>query len=233
MPNRRLMRIHVEALFAHDDRGRMVRVNEPEHREAPRFFLGRTSDGNVWSFRHDVPDEVRLELESACLAEPPGEEFLLPPYGATRYEQILARSGPIQRTSAGPAYWIPDDLPESPDTVQVTEDNSGLLRPHLEDWLPDVAARRPFVACAVLIDGRAVSICCSVRTTGAAHEAGVETAPGFRARGCAMRAVAAWARTVRAMGAMPLYSTSWQNVASQALARKLGLRRYGADLHIT
>ncbi|HVG44817.1 MAG TPA: GNAT family N-acetyltransferase [Longimicrobium sp.] len=86
---------------------------------------------------------------------------------------------------------------------------------------------------AVVEDGRAVAVCSSVRITDAAREAGVETAPGFRGRGHAARAVAAWAVAVRRMGAIPLYSTSWSNAASQGVARKLGLRMFGADLHIT
>jgi predicted GNAT family acetyltransferase len=72
-----------------------------------------------------------------------------------------------------------------------------------------------------------------VRITPAACEAGVETAPGFRGHGHAARVVAAWALAVRDAGQIPLYSTSWQNTASQAVARKLGLRQFGADLHIT
>jgi hypothetical protein len=42
-----------------------------------------------------------------------------------------------------------------------------------------------------------------------------------------------WARAVRALGAEPLYSTSWQNAASRAVARKLGLVLYGTDLSIS
>jgi len=40
------MRMHIDALFTHDARGRMLRVNEPMGKTAPRFFLGRTTQGN-------------------------------------------------------------------------------------------------------------------------------------------------------------------------------------------
>ena len=85
----------------------------------------------------------------------------------------------------------------------------------------------------VLHDGKTVSVCCSVRMTPQAHEAGVETHPAFRGRGYAARAVAAWAKTVYEMARVPLYSTSWENEPSRTLAKKLGLIQYGVDLHIT
>ena len=83
------------------------------------------------------------------------------------------------------------------------------------------------------MDGRAVSVCASVRRSTAAHEAGVETAPQYRGRGLAPRAVAAWARAVLTMDRVPLYSTSWQNEASRNVARKLGMTHFGNDLPIT
>jgi predicted GNAT family acetyltransferase len=72
-----------------------------------------------------------------------------------------------------------------------------------------------------------------VRITPLAHEAGVETVPLFRGRGYARAVVAAWSAAVRALGAEPLYSTTWQNMASRAVARALGLVAVGRDLHIT
>ena len=229
--DRELMRMHVEALFTHDANGRMVRVNEPGGARAPRFFLGRTAHGGVWRFRDDLDDAVVRELDALCRAEPAGDEFLAAPYGAAPYEALLARHAPVERTEAGPAYVCPPELGDASGVVRVTEQNTGLLRPHLEAWLGDVPTRQPMRA--VVVDGRAVSLCASVRITPAADEAGVETARDFRGRGHAARAVAAWAAEVRGLGRVPLYSTSWRNTASQALARSLRLRRFGADLHIT
>jgi hypothetical protein len=61
----------------------------------------------------------------------------------------------------------------------------------------------------------------------------VETLPGFRGQGYATDVVAGWASLVKSMGAIPLYSTSWENSSSQALARKLELVPYGEDFQIT
>ncbi len=61
----------------------------------------------------------------------------------------------------------------------------------------------------------------------------METLEEFRGRGYAAAVVAAWARAVRASGRIPFYSTSWDNIASQAVARSLGLIQYGSELSLT
>jgi hypothetical protein len=38
---------------------------------------------------------------------------------------------------------------------------------------------------------------------------------------------------VRRLARLPLYSTSWENAASRALADRMGLECYGTDLHFT
>jgi hypothetical protein len=78
-----------------------------------------------------------------------------------------------------------------------------------------------------------VAVCRSVRITPAAHEAGVETLSAFRGRGYAQDVVAGWARVVQSLGALPFYGTSWENTASQAVAKKWHLVPYGADFHVT
>lgn len=50
-----LMQRHVQALFTHDDRGRLRLVNEP---------------GNAWRFRYDLPEALAERLAVLCRAEP-------------------------------------------------------------------------------------------------------------------------------------------------------------------
>ena len=211
---RELMRIHIDTLYTHDERGRIVRVNEPDGAPAPRFYVGKTFEGSEARLRHDMPDDLEQEMGDVA-----------------RIEAHLARLSPIQRRWAGPIYHFSHDLDTTSSAVLITQENADVLRPHLEPWLPDIAMGRP--AAAVLVDGHAVSVCASVRMTPIAHQAGVETPPEFRGRGHAVQAIRAWAGLLHSTNVMPLYSTSWENVASQAVARSLGLVAFGDDLHLT
>jgi len=226
-----LMRLHVEAEFTHDAAGQLVSTNEPTSAPAPRFFLGHTALGVIRRYRHDVPEVCRRALETASAITELGTSATDGPLDPTPYEHILSQDAPIERTSVGLAFRFPPTLPSAPGT-RVLRDaaEAALLHPLLAAWSPDVQSSQPLVA--LIVDGQAVAVCASVRITRWAHEAGVETAAPFRGRGHAPAVVAAWAAAVRALGAEPLYSTSWQNAASRAVARKLGLVPCGRDLHI-
>src|SRR5262249_14238398 len=91
---------------------------------------------------------------------------------------------------------------------------------HLEELLP---------CFAVVHDGAAASICSTFRLTPAAAEAGAATVEPFRGPGYPAAVTAAWAPAIRQSGRIPLYSTSWDNLASQGVARRLGLILYGVD----
>jgi GNAT superfamily N-acetyltransferase len=227
---RKLMRLHVEALFTHDESGRLLRVNEPDGAAAPRFFVGITTEGVLQRFRYDVDDDTRRELEDAH-SDDLGRSIEDRKPNADRYRAILDRVTPVERVWTGPAFCFPREHTASPDVVLVTAENADILQPLLASWIPDVRLNPPMFA--KVVDGHAVSVCCSVRRTSDAHEAGVETAGAYRGQGYAAQVVAAWANAVREFGLVPLYSTSWENERSQAVARKLGLTHFGSDLHIT
>ena len=144
---------------------------------------------------------------------------------------LLAETSPIQRIWSGPAFRFPDRLDIGPGVVAIDAANASVLSAHLDPWREDVA--RGEVLHGVLVDGAAVAVCGSVRRTPIACEAGVETAAPFRRKGYASLAVTGWAAAMRGEGKIPLYSTSWSNAASCALARRLGLIQFAADLHVT
>ena len=225
------MRLHIEALFTHDSDGNLDRVNEPNGGPAPRLFVGRTVDGVIRRFRHDIDPDLRRELDTALHDEHLERHTLDSRIDPSRYQAILGRIAPVQRTWEGPAFLFPDEISATSEAVRVTHDNAQLLRAYLESWLPDAGVSGPMYA--LVVDNHAVAVCASVRQTEMADEAGVDTAPAFRGRGFAGRVVSAWAREVRSAGRTPIYSTSWENEASRAVARKLGLAHFGSDLHIT
>lgn len=234
LPDLELMDIHARALFTHSAESRLLFVNEPDNAAtpAPRLFLGRTRGGNVWRLRADVPDKLRKELDALCADEPQANvEFSGPPRHVETFVRLLESDAPVLNVSNGLAYRFTEYETPSGRIVAVTGDNPDVLRGGFEKLIEELSAWQPFVA--LVKGGRAVSVCRSARITPEAHEAGVETLPEFRRKGYAKDVVAEWARRVRAAGAIPLYSTSRENKASQAVARKLRLACYGADFQIT
>ena len=221
--------MHVEALYIHDERMRMVAINQWDGGIAPRFFLGRTSAGNVWRFRADLPSKLVNELERLCLEEP--ERLTQEPHYKDKYIQLLSSYSPVEQLWQGPAYWCSKPTKPTFSPLRITDTNAHFLQGGLEDWLPDVPHRQPFIAS--FEDGHVVSICASVRITELAHEAGVETLSTYRRKGHALSVVAGWANTLLEKKITPLYSTSWENLASQKVAKKLGFSWFGTNFHIT
>ncbi|WP_235610457.1 GNAT family N-acetyltransferase [Deinococcus aerius] len=235
--DRELMELQTSALFVSDSAGRLRFIREPGYEEneldpAPRFFMGRTPEGNVWRFRHDLTADLVRELEDLCGAEP-----VLPGYTAAADEprkaeairEVLTSHAPITAEERGPAYQIPDGVPVPEHVVLISGKNAHLLEAHFPWKITSRAGFRFAPIAAAVEQGSAVSICFCARLTQDAAEAGVETTEAFRGRGHAGAAVAGWAAAMRSVGRLPLYSTQWGNLASQAVARKLGLARYGED----
>ena len=226
----------IETLFRLDAAGRLLSTNEAVPRPAPRFFLGRTREGNVARYRHDLPDGVVAALERVVWAEPVAADLSdEPPVTDAALRAVLAGHAPIGAEWRGPAYRFPSRAETAAattgrDVVAIDRDTLDLL-PEPFAWL---RGELPTVwpCLAAVAEDRAVAVCHAARRTARAAEAGVETLPAFRGRGYGTAAVAAWAVAVRRAGLAPLYSTSWENAASRRLAARLGLVVYAEDFHL-
>jgi len=213
----------VSQLFETDGAGRLVG-------RAPAFYVLRTADGVSCRCHASLPDDCATRLR-AIADRPRGR----PREWAREYGAYLAALGaiaPLASMRAGPLYVCPPGLAAAGACVSLGPDNAALLEGGaLAEWASDARSPRgPMLA--VVEDDGVVSLCASVAASSAYHQAGVETAPAARGRGLAGRAVAAWAERVRALGAEPLYGTTFDNLASQAVARRLGLRLIGSEFSV-
>jgi hypothetical protein len=137
---------------------------------------------------------------------------------------------PIAKEERGPAYLIPESLGMSSDAVLVTKENGDILKNGFPWMLRHILAGSDIgPVAAVVVEGNAVSIYYWARPTSSAAEAGVEMREAMRRRGYATKAVAGWAAATYERGPLPLYSTSWENLASLRVARELEMLFYGED----
>lgn len=219
--------VRVRTLFVLDSRGRMVAAREPEPPSpVPLFTIIRSATSCAWAVRADVSDAVADELGRFARQEPPVSDFRLPPVFAEQYQSLVGG-----RIWSGPGFTFPERMAEPTSVVEV--DDECLLLHHFRGWLPGEIAEGRAPVMAILEDGYPVSICFCARRTDEAAEAGLETAEPYRGRGYGPRVTAAWALAVRATGRIPIYSTSWDNAASLAVARKLGLVACARDWSLT
>lgn len=232
-PNLEMMRMQINTLFILGSNARLSKVNNLEQSPPPLMFLGRTKSGNMWRFNEDLPNDLVERLEKLLSKEPPlkSKHLDASPAKEDEIKGLLEEHRPIEKVFSGPAYYF-SQIPETPkDTVAITKFNKSLLKGALEPWAEDVDLDMPLFAS--LEDGMAAAVCGSVRMTGAAHEAGVETLTDHRRKGHATRAVSAWSNHIASLGVLPIYSTSWDNTASQSIAKKLGMTFYGSDFHLS
>ena len=208
-----------------DGRGRIGSSPEPNVPPAPRFALIRGVSSCAWAMRADVRDKVAVEVERLARQERPLDDLQNPNDAPANADSYLALLG--GQINSGPAFTFPDRIAHSSDVTLI--EKLELLERHFRGWVAaEIPWRAPIVA--VMDSGYPVSVCfCATRASENTVEAGLETAPAFRGRGFAPQVTAAWASAIRTSGRIPLYSTSWTNSASRAVARKLGLIQYAVD----
>lgn len=224
--------LHLQTCFVLNEAGRIISNREPAATRGPVFILVRGLNSCAWAVRADVPTDVASELDRLARAESPASDFWQSPEHADHYVSLLGdKIGQLTdskfRESDGPAFGFPDSLDQPGDVIVV--DDERLLERNFRGWIPGELKAGGSPLLAIVADGHPVSVCFCARRSDIAAEAGVETAESYRGRGFAPRVTAAWAAAIRASGRIPLYSTSWTNHASLAVARKLKLVPYASS----
>ena len=209
----------VDRMIGPDTHGRLTGAG-------PHLYVFRTTDAVLCRVHVDLSAGVAESLERIALAKRGRQRDWPQEYG--QYLAVLASVGPVKAVRAGLLYRIVDPPPGT--ATRITRANANLLRDGLDEWAPDVDAGR--LIYAAIVDGRAVSICASVNEVDGAHEAGVETLPSHRQKGLAAHAVAAWAGAVLRMNATPFYGATFDNLASQGVARRLAMEVVGSEFSV-
>lgn len=220
--DRALLDVHAEVLFRHDAGGRLTTMNEPPYDLAPWLYIGSAPSGQCIRYHSTLEPDVVQSIASE-LAEGVVD--------IAKLMKILGSVKPIHHCWMGPAYrfgTVSDVATEA--VTRITRENKHLLLPNFPYTFEELEDRLPCVA--VVHDGAAVSVCSSARHCSKAAEASLYTLPEFRGRNYGALVTKAWAAEVQRTGRVALYSTSWDNFASQAIARKLNLIQYAVDFHI-
>lgn len=216
--------LHLATLYETDAIGRLTTTREPAKAPAPVFVLVRSTTAIAWGIRAGLPDALANELTVLAEDERPLRDLHELPKHVDRYRAL----GTLEWF--GPAFRFPDALATSGDIVVVEDERA--LDVNFRGWVTGEIAAGCAPVMAVVVDGRPVSICFCARRSDVAAEAGVDTALAYRGRGYAGRVTSAWALAMRASGRVPLYSTSWTNAASLAVATKLELVAYASTWSI-
>lgn len=224
-----LLTRHLDSLFTCEN-GRMVLVNEPwgSTSPAPLLYLGRTIFGDTFHrFGQNASDDFIHKAENLLRdAEWEADKYVhLLPEGRTIFEVCFCLPQFIGQAPAAesPAF------AESCRLLKASE--APLLEAAFAGCGSELPSAAPYAGC--FAEGQLAAICRSVRKTScsdsfaAVHEAGIETRPAFRRRGCAGRALASWSAALLEQEIVPLYSALMENIASQQLAKKSGWIVYG------
>ncbi|WP_433752100.1 GNAT family N-acetyltransferase [Paenibacillus amylolyticus] len=217
-----MLKIQASTLYTMNEQQRLVSINEPGGGQAPAIFIGMASAGSLIYYHEQLSSELVDELGKDCEL----------PLDIPKLIRKVETFEPVNRVWMGPAYAFPEISDEWNQKVQlIGQEQRYLLAEHFPELTDHLHDKWP-VATYVIVDS-AVAVCCSARLSDHGAEASLYTAPGYRGRGYAAETVKCWQHYVKERGHLPIYSTSWDNLASQQVARKLGLIQFGVDFSIT
>jgi len=243
LSDRELLEIELETLWERNAAGRLVKSAGSNGGLAPDLVVAIAGDVAIPAFGTDLPDALAKELGDLPSAEQPylartalvpGSEPL-PSFIEDLRQRLSAALGPLE-VASGPNYVCeaPPALPGLAGLIRSDDpsaDFSRLAPPADAGWTAEewelLLSSQLGPWAAVTVNGEVAALCFCARLTDLAAEAGVRTEPAHRRQGHAAAVTAAWAAQVLATGRVAFYSTSADNVASQGVAARLGLRPIG------
>lgn len=231
---RRLLVLEAETRFTLID-GRIASEGPPDNAAGPLMYMAA---GRAW-IAATINADIGRELKALVAEEPalaPGRS----PVAAERYLALLA----AKEGHAGLSFLLPHATPPpgSAQTISSGTPAALELEARLQrDGMPaDLLALNfrevgdlwpPY--CLMIDDGRIAALAFTARLGARGAELGLVTAPDFRGRGLAGRAVAGWSALPDLRRLTLFYSTSDTNLASQRVAAKLGLPFIGPTWEVS
>ena len=225
--------------FGCDEAGRLSQYPGSDAHAAPRFYFGRTVQGNLWRFSADVPRDVLIDLARWAGLERPldrgGSSRLAPPPLPERWPHILARLGADPLVGFGSAWAVlkpSDGGLWGPSSVgRVLRLNAGNARMLGKEFAhARNAAMRGDVCFVKLLDGEVVSSC-HTQCDRASGETELEvfTPEAYRGSGHARDVLWHWVESVRREGGVPVARSSWEDDSFLQFARRSGFKLWGED----
>jgi RimJ/RimL family protein N-acetyltransferase len=243
LSDRQLLELEIETLWERDRRGRLLKSAGSNGGRAPDLVVAIAGDGVIPAFGANLSDALTNEIngllsakrsEAARAAFIPGSERW-PPVIQDLRQRLSSAVGSVE-VASGPSY-VCEYAPAVPSLAglirsdDATADFSHLTPPQDANWEPwewELLLNGKLGPWAAMVASReVVSLCFCARLTNSAVEAGLRTEADHRRRGYGAAVTAAWAAQVLATGRVAFYSTSADNLASQAVAARLGLRPIG------
>lgn len=229
-------------LFHLTGEGRIERENDPDNSPGPRLWLSGCEEGNIFGLHADLPDDIAVELANLAAGEPP---FLHPaePKHLERYLSVLGSHTPVAH-NFGLIYELPNGLSYGTGARLIgsdSEEGRQLARSLSINGMPESLRELGFHGvddfwqpwCVAVVGGEIASVAFAARLSDVGAELGLVTAKTFRGQGHAAAATAGWSRLPSLRSRTLFYSTDRDNVSSQRVAARLGLRLRGASLRIT
>lgn len=210
----------METLWELDQTGLLVAERVPDGGRVP-VLVAVAVPGEVVVASSAALADVGLD---GLMGQPPADVRGWEPQEAGEILEMIRETVGEVEVEGGPSYVIPSGVVHRRD-IEV-EVYRGPDAERLRGRIPDGDLSGTWGPWAVVaVDGEVAAKCSTARLSPAGAEAGLYTYPRFRRRGYGAAATTAWSKLVE--GRVAFYSTAGDNVASQGVARHLGLPLIG------